>query len=61
MCYLKPLRVKRLERKIAYLEGGIKAFWDPKIGKIKPNDLVLVFGNLIVEKINQNEKQRETN
>jgi hypothetical protein len=53
MCYLKPLRVKKLEGKIAYLENGIRAFYDKKIGVIKPNDSVLVFGNLIAERLKE--------
>jgi hypothetical protein len=53
MCYLKPLKVIKLRGKIAYLEKGIKAVYGKKIGVIKPNDSVLVFGNLIIEKINE--------
>jgi hypothetical protein len=53
MCYLKPLRVKRTGGKVAYLENGIRAFYDKKIGLIKPNDSVLVFGNLILQKVNE--------
>jgi len=57
MCYLRPLKVKKLKGEIAHLENGIKAFCDKKIGVLKPNDSVLVFGNLIVEKLKQNEKR----
>lgn len=56
MCFLKPLRVKKVADKIIYLENGVKAFYDKKIGPIKANDLVLVFGNLAVEKVKGDEK-----
>lgn len=42
-----------MKGEIAFLEKGIKAFYDKKIGVIKPNDSVLVFGNLVVQKINE--------
>ena len=51
MCFLRPLRVKTIEGKRAVLENGIKAVYDKKVGKIKINDLVMVYGNLIIQKI----------
>lgn len=51
MCFLKPLRVKKIEGKKALLENGIKAVYDKKVGKIDVNDLVMVYGNLIIQKI----------
>lgn len=55
MCYLKPLRVKKIEGKKALLENGIKAVYDKKVGKIDTDDLVLVYGNLIIQKIKPKE------
>ncbi len=52
MCVLRPLKVKLVKEKIVILEGGVRAVYNKrKIGEIKTNDKVLVFGNLIVEKI----------
>ncbi|MBI4226242.1 hypothetical protein HY612_03975 [Candidatus Roizmanbacteria bacterium] len=51
MCYLKPLKVKKIKGKKALLENGIKAIYDKKVGKVKVNDLVMVYGNLIIQKI----------
>ena len=51
MCFIKPLRVTKVKGNTAILENGIKAYCDKKIDDIKPNDEVLVFGNLIIEKI----------
>lgn len=51
MCYLKPLKVVKIEGRKVLLEQGIAAFYDKKIGTLKPNDKVLVYGNLIVSKI----------
>ena len=51
MCYLRPLKVKKIAGRRALLENGIKAVYDKKVGKIKVNDLVMVYGNLIIQKI----------
>jgi len=51
MCYLRPLKVKKIEGKRALLENGIKAIYDKKVGKVKVDDLVMVYGNLIIQKI----------
>ncbi|OGK34148.1 hypothetical protein A3F57_00690 [Candidatus Roizmanbacteria bacterium RIFCSPHIGHO2_12_FULL_36_11] len=51
MCYLKPLKVKKIDGRKVVLENGIKAVYDKKVGKVKVNDLVMVYGNLIVQKI----------
>ena len=51
MCFIKPLKVKKIEGERVLLENGIKAVYDKKVGKIKVNDLVMVYGNLIVQKI----------
>lgn len=56
VCYLKPLKVKKIEKKIVYLENGIKAYYDGSVGDLKHNDMVLVYGNLVVEKINETNK-----
>ena len=51
MCFIRPLKVKKIQGKKALLENGIKAVYDKKVGKIKVNDLVMVYGNLIIQKI----------
>lgn len=51
MCYLKPLRVKKIIGKKAILENGLEAVYDKNVGTIKENDEVLVYGNLIVERV----------
>lgn len=51
MCYLRPLKVKKIQGKKALLENGIKAVYDKNVGKVKVNDLVMVYGNLIIQKI----------
>ena len=51
MCFIRPLKVKKIQGKKALLENGIKAVYDKNVGKIKVNDLVMVYGNLIIQKI----------
>jgi len=51
MCYLKPCTVKSIKNKKALMDNGIEAYYDKKIGMIKKDDEVLVYGNLIVKKI----------
>lgn len=51
MCFIKPLKIKKIESKTVVLENGIKAYYDKKIGKIKIGDRVVVYGNLILKKI----------
>lgn len=58
MCYLKPLKVCKIAGNTATLENGIKAYIEKKAGKIEINDLVLVYGNLILEKV-EDEKQHD--
>lgn len=53
MCFLKPLKVKTVKKDIVLLENNIKAYYN-KETKIKENDLVLVFGNLVIEKVKKN-------
>ena len=55
MCYLRPLKVKKIAGRKALLENGIKAVYDKNVGKVKVNDLVIVYGNLIVQKIEPNQ------
>jgi len=52
MCYVKPLKVKKIKDKEAEMENGIKAFYDKSVGKIRIGDKVLVYGNLIIDKVN---------
>jgi len=56
MCLLKPLRVKKIKNKQVVLDNGIRAHYDRKIGKLKLNDQVMVYGNLVLEKINDRQK-----
>lgn len=57
MCFVKPLRVKSIKGKVVTLDNGIKAYYEKKAGILKPNDRVLVYGNLILKKISK--KQHE--
>lgn len=57
MCFLKPLKIIKLNKNTAVLENGIKAYYDKKIGKIILGDTVLVYGNIIINKIKNYEKQ----
>lgn len=54
MCFLRPLRVKKITKKEIILENNLKAYYDKKIGKLKVNDKVLVYGNLIIQRIYEN-------
>lgn len=51
MCQLRQHVVRKIKDKTVYLKDGIKAFYDKKIGIIKPNDRVLVYGNLVLSKV----------
>lgn len=53
MCFIKPLRIKSINGKEVILDNGIKAYYEKKIGILKSNDLVMVYGNLILEKVSQ--------
>lgn len=56
MCFLRPLRIKKIKGKRIALENGLLAYYDKNIGPLKLNDLVLVYGNLVVQKINEGKK-----
>lgn len=53
MCYTKPLVVKRIKGNKVEMENGVSAFYEKKIGELKPKDKVLVYGNLILQKISK--------
>jgi len=57
MCFLQPLKVKKIEGKKVLLEKNIIAYYDKKVGRLKKNDRVLVFGNLIIKKINERKSE----
>ncbi len=50
MCFLQPLKIKKILGKKIILENGLSAYYDKSIGKLKKNDQVLVYGNLVVAK-----------
>lgn len=56
MCFLKPLRIKKIKVNQVVLENGIKAYYDKKIGRLKVEDLVVVYGNLVINKIYEQKK-----
>lgn len=58
MCFVKPLRVKSIKGKEVTLENGTRAFYEKKVGILKPNDRVLVYGNLILEKISKKQDEQ---
>jgi hypothetical protein len=58
MCFLIPQKVKSINGSKVILSNGIQAFYDKKIGKLNVNDEVIVYGNLIINKHNSNEKSQ---
>lgn len=58
MCYLVPHKIKSIQGLEVVLVGGMKAFYDKKVGILKINDEVLVYGNLIIEKVQTHEKHK---
>ncbi len=57
MCYIRPLKVKKIVGNKISLENGQEAYYDKKIGKLEKDDLIIVYGNLALEKINETSKQ----
>ena len=53
-----PHKVKSIEGTQVTLNGGMKAFYDKKVGILKINDEVLVYGNLIIDKVKTHEKYK---
>jgi len=51
MCFVKPQKVKEVQGKKVLLENGTSALCDPSIKTLKKNDRVIVFGNLIIQKL----------
>jgi len=58
MCFLVPYKVKSVKGSLVILTGGMKAFYDKKIGLLKTNDEVLVYGNLVINKIQTHEEHK---
>ena len=56
MCYLKPLKIREIKGSKIILENGIKAYYDGRIGELKQNDKVIVYGNLVLEKYHEKKK-----
>lgn len=52
MCFLQPLKVEKIHANKVKLENGIEAMCDINIKDLKVGDRVLVFGNLIINKVN---------
>lgn len=50
MCFIKPLKIKKIKDKKVVLENGVAAYYDKKIGQLKVGDQVIVYGNLILKK-----------
>ncbi|MDO8611012.1 MAG: hypothetical protein Q7R95_10830 [bacterium] len=50
MCFTKPLIIKKVMKNEVLLENGIKAFYENGV-KLQKGDMVLVYGNLIINKI----------
>ncbi len=51
MCFVKPIRIKKVFKDHVLLENGINAYYEKKAGRLKQNDLVLVYGNVVINKI----------
>lgn len=58
MCFLVPYKVKSIQGSLVILANGMKAFYDKKIGVLHTNDEVMVYGNLIINKVRENEKHK---
>lgn len=58
MCFIRPFQIKSIDGRIATLDTGIKAYYEKKVGILKPNDHVLVYGNLILEKISKKQYEQ---
>lgn len=56
MCFIKPLRIKQIEDKKVILENGIEAYYHKKIGELKVDDLVVVYGNLVLNKVYESKR-----
>lgn len=60
MCFIRSLKVKEIKNKTVILENGIEAYYEEgEVGEIKPNEKVLVFGNLVIEKIKNARDERK--
>lgn len=57
MCFLLPLKVKQIYGKKVKLENGLEALCDINIKDLKVGDEVLVYGNLIINKVIPNDKK----
>jgi hypothetical protein len=55
MCNVKPLKVIKVENNRVVLENGINALFDTREYSLKKNDMVLVYANLVVKKIDNYE------
>ncbi|KKQ02066.1 MAG: hypothetical protein US11_C0001G0025 [Candidatus Roizmanbacteria bacterium GW2011_GWA2_36_23] len=53
MCFIRPLQIIKIKGNEVVLENGIKAYYDRKIGVLKRKDKVLVYGNLVMQKVNK--------
>lgn len=58
MCYLVPYKVKSVDKSVVTLTNGMKAFYDKKIGILYADDEVIVYGNLIINKVKIHEKHK---
>ena len=45
--------MKKIKKNQVFLENNLKAYYDKKIGRLKAGDKVLVYGNLVLRKINE--------
>jgi hypothetical protein len=56
MCYLRPVKVVRVKGRTVFLDNGIKALYNKKVGRLKHDDKVLVYGNLVIKKYDKKNK-----
>lgn len=56
MCFLQPLKITKINGEKVKLENGIEALCDLNIKDLAVGDQVLVYGNLIISKINSHDK-----
>lgn len=55
MCFVKPLKVREVMENKVVLENGLKAYYEKNI-MLKKNDIVLVYGNVVISRIAKKNK-----
>ncbi len=51
MCFVKPYKVEKVLKNKVILENGMEAYYEKNESRLKKNDMVLVYGNVVINKI----------